>query len=86
MRPTMWGTQAEIDKLFEELPAFGDFGKASDSGIYIGKDVKSYVKQLDMNFSDGTHGGSAFIITGVENIIPQVKSLVRDMIVTIIVS
>ena len=29
--------------------------------------------------------GSAFIITGVENIIPQVKSLVRDMIVTIIV-
>ena len=82
--PYYVGTQAEIDKLFEELPAFGDFGKASDSGIYIGKDVKSYVKQLDMNFSDGTQG-SAFIITGVENIIPQVKSLVRDMIVTIIV-
>ena len=77
------GTGEDSQKLFQELPGYGDFSKASDSGLYIGKDVKSFVKQLDVKFSDESEG-SIFIITYAGNMIPQVKLLLRDMIIAII--
>lgn len=78
------GVDEDVIKLFEELPAFGEYNKMSDSGIYIGRDVKSFVKQIDLKFSDGTLG-SVFIITGVNEMMPQLKSLVRDMFLAIII-
>lgn len=78
------GTDADVSVLFKELPEYEAYQKPSDSGIYIGKDVQSFVKQLDLKFSDGTRG-SAFIITGVGQTVPQLKSLMRDMVVAIIV-
>lgn len=78
------GTDKEVSALFQELPEYGDYGEESDSGIYIGRDVQSFVKQLDMELSDGTQG-SAFIITGVGYTAPQVKDFMRDMVIAIIV-
>lgn len=78
------GSSGNVTKLFDELPAYGDDSRASDSGVYIGKDVKSFVKQIDLNFSDHSTG-SAFIITGINAMIPQIKSLLWDMLVAIII-
>ena len=77
------GSNGNITKLFRELPGYGDYTQASDSGMYIGRDVKSFVKQIDLRFSDGSQG-SVFIITGVDAMMPQVKSFVRDMLVAIV--
>lgn len=77
------GTEENIDKLFRELPVSDDFSNQSDSGIYIGKDVKAFVKQADLSFSDRT-SGSVFIITRL-TMIPQFRSLTRDLSISIIV-
>ena len=78
------GKDENIDALFEELPPYGDYNKISDSGVYIGKDVQAFVKQMDVDFTDGSEG-SVFIITSVSATLPQIKSLVRDMVIAIIV-
>ncbi|MCR1840199.1 sensor histidine kinase [Murimonas intestini] len=78
------GKEENIDALFEELPPYGDYNKISDSGVYIGKDVQAFVKQMDVDFTDGSEG-SVFIITSVSATLPQIKSLVRDMVIAIIV-
>ena len=78
------GSSGSITKLFQELPEFGDVSQASDSGVYIGRDVKAFVKQVDMRFGDGDRG-SAFIITSVNTMVPQLRSFIRDMVVSIVV-
>ncbi len=78
------GTSKNVSMLFKELPAYGDSSQVADSGVYIGKDVKAFVKQLDMRFRDGSEG-SAFIITSVNVMTPQIKTLVWDMIVAIFI-
>ena len=78
------GTDGNVDKLFSELPGFGDSTMASDGGTYIGRDVRALVKQIDLLFSDQSQG-SAFIITSTSAIIPEIRSLVFDMMVSIIV-
>ncbi|MDD3794972.1 MAG: HAMP domain-containing sensor histidine kinase [Lachnospiraceae bacterium] len=78
------GTEDTVTKLFSELPDYGDNDTASDGGTYIGKDVKSLVKQVDMIFRDGTKG-TAFIITSASVVLPQMRSLLFDMLIAIIV-
>ena len=77
------GTTTSVDKLFQELPQSDDFSKQSDTGVYIGKDVKAFVKQVDMEFSDHTRG-SVFIITSM-TIIPQIRTFTRDVLISIII-
>lgn len=77
------GTEADINKIFQQLPSYGDSEMISDSGTYIGRDVKALVKQVDIGFSDGSQG-SAFIVTSASTLLPQVRSLLFDMAVAII--
>ena len=56
------GSDESVNKLFPELPEYSDVVSQSDSGVYIGKDVKAFVKQMDLTFSDQTEG-SVFVIT-----------------------
>lgn len=78
------GSSGSITRLFLELPDFGESSQASDSGVYIGRDVDAFVKQVDMTFRDGSQG-SAFVITAVNAMGPQLRSFVRDMLVSIVV-
>lgn len=48
------GSEDDVTKLFQELPKFREFSSAPDGGSYIGKDVRAFVKQLDMEFMDGS--------------------------------
>ena len=42
------GSGEEIDRLFEALPKYRSFSSTSDGGSYIGKDIRVFVKQLDV--------------------------------------
>ena len=69
-------------RLFRELPSYGASVYKAD-GTYIAQDVQAYVKQVEMVFSDGDQG-SAFIITSVSNTMPELKKLVWDMLIAIL--
>lgn len=77
------GTDENVDKLFEELPEFGDSTMIADGGTYIGRDVKALVKQIDLVFSDQSEG-SAFIITMTSSVVPEIRSLMLDMMIAIV--
>ncbi len=77
------GADGQIDILFSELPEYGDY-TSPDGGRYIGRDVQAFVKQLDLTFTDGVTG-SVFIITSVSDVLPQVKNLFRDMLVSTVI-
>lgn len=78
------GANHVIKKLFEELPAFREFRSDSDGGSYIGKDVNAFVKQLDIEMNDGSEV-SVFIISSVTQIIGQTRTLLRDLVISMVV-
>lgn len=74
------GTSSKLsEKVLEQLPEHEDSYFASENGIYLGGEVQSLVKQVDFLFSDGEKG-SAFIVTDVSNVIPEVKEFFVDML------
>ncbi len=72
--------------LVDNLPPYGSAeDDAKENGVYIGGRKKAMVKQVDLDFSDGTKG-SAYIITTAAALVPQVWILVAQMIgVTLLV-
>lgn len=76
--------KANVQKaLLSQLPAYGDYDSDQDMGIYMGGDIQALVKPLDFEFADGGKG-SAYIITSVRSLIPQVKSLLLDMVLAMV--
>lgn len=80
--------QTDNDKeLVEQLP---DYRGSLDSKMaYIGTsfiygDYKYLVKQLAFSFGDGS-SGSVYIITGLNRIMPQVRLMIIEMIIAIII-
>jgi signal transduction histidine kinase len=72
------GITGQMDSIQDELPSYGSGGSR-----YIGKDIQALVKQVDFQTSDGIRG-SVFLITPIQNMIPQIKGLLRDMLVSIV--
>ncbi len=73
----------EIPKhLLLQLPAYGDYDPSQDRGIFIGGEVQSLIKQLDFKYADGAKG-SAFIVTTMGSTIPELRSLLWDMVLTL---
>lgn len=77
------GTEQDVQQLFENLPDYGESEKYSDGGTYIGRDVKALIKQVDVDFSDGTKG-SVFIITSTSAMLPEMRSLLIEMTIAIV--
>lgn len=70
--------------ILDELPDYGDTSAALDSTIYIRSKVQAMVHQIDFEFTDGGEG-SVFIITYADRMLPQVKSLMIDTIIVVVV-
>lgn len=77
------GREGNQDALLSRLPDFGDYETSQDMGIYLGGEVQALVKQLDFVFPKGEEG-SAFIVTSVSSMIPEVRSLMMDMVMALI--
>lgn len=79
------GTDSDVaEKVIAQLPDYGESETASENGIYLGGDVQSLIKQVDFQYPSGEQG-SAFIVTDVSNVIPEVENFIVDMFVGIIV-
>lgn len=76
------GNEQNIDHILEDLPSYEEYNADSENGIYIGE-VQSLVKQVDFTGSNGEEG-SAFIVTDVRKMLPEVTAFMRNILVAIL--
>ena len=73
----------EAEEVIRQLPGYGGLGTTSKNGIYLGGEAQSLVKQIDFYYESGERG-SAFIVTDVGNVIPEVQQFFTDMLLCIV--
>lgn len=77
------GTEtAKAETVISQLPEYGAAETTSENGMYLGGKVQVLLKQIDFQYADGSKG-SAFIVTNVGSLIPEVKNLVIEIVVCI---
>ncbi|MCD8022736.1 MAG: HAMP domain-containing histidine kinase, partial [Lachnospiraceae bacterium] len=78
------GFDEDVSVLFEELPSYQEDGDTTEASIYIGSDTQIFVRQLDVEFTDGSQG-SIFIVSPVSGILNQTKKLLQDLAIAVAV-
>lgn len=73
------GHSANESNLYERLPAFDEQEDEIVDGFYLDGETQHLVKQMDFFFSDGA-AGSIFIVSGLDDYIPEVRSMVQEML------
>lgn len=74
----------EAEKLFNKLPLYGENANASGNIIYLGGESQALARQIDFYYEDNVEG-SAFVITDVSNMIPEIQQLMFNSIGVIVV-
>lgn len=69
--------------LLTQLPEYGNADMSPNSGTYIDGQEQALVKQIDFEYADGTRG-SIFIVTRMEEMVPEIKNLLIDIMVSIV--
>lgn len=67
----------------EGLPGYGEHKWGSDAGVYMDGEEQALVKQIDFLFPDKSQG-SAFIVTIAYELLPEMKSLVIDIFISVL--
>ena len=73
----------EVEHVIGRLPRYGEADTSFEKVTYFGGDAQSLVRQIDFHYLDGEKG-SAFIVTDVSNMIPEVEQFFIDMLFSII--
>lgn len=76
------GGGQELSKKID-LPPYGENDPDAVSGTYLDGDEQLLIKQIDFEFTD-TEEGSAFIITASHGILPEVRSLLLDGCISVL--
>ena len=74
-------TKAGETEFYDQLPEYGSGGADIEGGIYLDGDSQHLLKQMDFVFPDGAEG-SLFLVSKVDEVIPEVKSMLREMIIS----
>lgn len=69
--------------LLTQLPDYGETKMDANSGTYIDGDQQALIKQIDFKYPDGAIG-SVYIITILEETVPEIRNLVADILVSIL--
>jgi signal transduction histidine kinase len=78
------GEDADVaEKVIPSLPPYEGVGRNSESGMYLGGDIQVLVKQVDFEYTDGDQG-SAYIVTDVKSVIPEVKQFFVDIVLCVV--
>lgn len=77
------GDNEEFELIKDKLPAYGTDSSNIDGGFYVSGNNPALVKQQDFIYKDGSKG-STFVITNVDTILPQVRSLAVQSVVAFI--
>ena len=65
------------------LPEYVGDSSEQDLGVYVDNADHALIKQVDFRFSDGAEG-SAFIVSNVREMIPEMKKMIIDMMVSVV--
>ena len=65
------------------LPEYGTKESSSENGVYVGGDIQALIKQIDFLYPNGQEG-SAYIVTNVNDAIPEVREYISNMLVSIV--
>ena len=79
----MGTSSEETEQVIRQLPDYGESDTTSENGIYLGGEAQSLVKQIDFEYPGGA-SGSAFIVTNISNVIPEVAEFFVDMLFCIV--
>ena len=72
--------ETEDDQLLSHLPDFDTAMDGLEGGIYLDGESQHLIKQMDFNFPDGMPG-SLFIVSNVGDLVPEIKSMIREMFI-----
>lgn len=73
----------DVDLPFlKELPPYGGAKEGANRGVYVDGEEQALIKQIDFACEDGSDG-SIFIVTILEETVPEIKSLIADGLVAI---
>lgn len=75
------GNARKLSLISNSLPAFGVYDSDVDGGIYVGGKNPFLVKAQDFYFSDGGEG-TIFVITDLNVLVPQIKAVAIQSIVS----
>ena len=70
--------------LLTQLPDYGSADDNVNAGMYMDVGEQVLVKQIDFYFGDQSEG-SAFIVTRMEEVVPEIKDLAIDAVISIVV-
>lgn len=71
----------EGDKLSSQLPPYGeDNSDVLSGGFYVDGEEQHLLKQIDFQYDDRSRG-SAFIVTNVGEYVPEIKSMLNEMLI-----
>lgn len=78
------GDKETEHSLRDDLPEYdSDVLQSAGSGFYLEGEEQALIKQIDFIFEDGERG-SVFIITSMERLLPDVKGILIDMMISIL--
>lgn len=69
--------------VIEKLPEYVGEASSTDSGVYIDGEEQALLKQIDFTFKDGSKG-SIFMVISAEQVVPEIKEILLDMIISIL--
>lgn len=78
------GDETIYEKIEDTLPEYGSYNTNIDGGLYINGRIPYLVKQHDFLFSDG-EPGSAYIVSYVDQLMPQTRTTIMQAILSILV-
>lgn len=78
------GNGVDNQELKESLPEYdSDMLQSAGSGFYIEGEEQALIKQIDFSYTDESPG-SVFIITSLERLLPDIKGVLVDLIISIL--
>ena len=78
------GNNETTKDLETEISNYNEIGSMAAWGNYLDNDTEHLIKQRNLTFSDGTEG-TILLITNIVKVIPEVESLMMEMLVSVAV-
>ncbi len=77
------GADEDNEVAEQALPDYGDNENMDNVVVYVDGDTPALLRQIDFSFSDGDQG-SIFIVTTAKSVVPEVKKMQIDFMISVI--
>lgn len=75
------GNTGRTNELAGEISAYAELGSTDTWGFYLDSDAEHLIKQREISFTDGAKG-NLLLVTNVVEVIPEVRSMFIEMLVS----